>query len=281
VAVEIVFETHLLTTDNRGGRGRGPVGWAAVRLAARRPAGPVAGRLAAEEALALERPVMTYVRAQLGDRFQRQLTRAARRWRRPSSGRRAGDQSPVASGHLQTSAVCAADSNRPDTRLRFRRQQRTLPQPAGARRRSTAGDRPSTLCSGLRPVPCPRPAQGCGRCPRRTPAVRPALAPWPQLRKHSGRAVVSGSGGHRVPVCGRHGTADGQQPQACGTRQRERVRTDTCGLWRVRAPTRQWPTLIPATVSAAACMSGRTQKHRVRRRPGSRAGGRLPDQHRS
>jgi hypothetical protein len=48
--------------------------------------------LSAEEALALERPAMTYVRAQLGDRLGRQLARAYRRWRQPSSGRRAGDR---------------------------------------------------------------------------------------------------------------------------------------------------------------------------------------------
>jgi hypothetical protein len=35
------------------------------------------GGLTAEEALALERPAMTYVRGQLGDRLQRQLARAA------------------------------------------------------------------------------------------------------------------------------------------------------------------------------------------------------------
>jgi hypothetical protein len=37
------------------------------------------GGLSAQEALALERLAMTYVRAQLGDRLQRQLARAARR----------------------------------------------------------------------------------------------------------------------------------------------------------------------------------------------------------
>jgi hypothetical protein len=36
------------------------------------------GALTAEEALALERPAMTYVRGQLGDRLQRQLVRAYR-----------------------------------------------------------------------------------------------------------------------------------------------------------------------------------------------------------
>jgi hypothetical protein len=50
------------------------------------------GGLTAEEAPALERPAMTYVRAQLGDRLQRQLAQAYRRWRLPSSGRRPGDR---------------------------------------------------------------------------------------------------------------------------------------------------------------------------------------------
>jgi hypothetical protein len=50
------------------------------------------GGLTAEEALALERPAMTYVRGQLGDRLGRQLTRADRRWRHPTSRRRPGDR---------------------------------------------------------------------------------------------------------------------------------------------------------------------------------------------
>jgi hypothetical protein len=54
--------------------------------------GLLLGGLTAEEALALERPAMTYVRAQLGDRLYRQLARANRRWRHPSSGRRPGDR---------------------------------------------------------------------------------------------------------------------------------------------------------------------------------------------
>jgi hypothetical protein len=49
------------------------------------------GRLTAEEALALERPAMTYVRAQLGDRLDRQVARAYRRWPHPTSGRLPGD----------------------------------------------------------------------------------------------------------------------------------------------------------------------------------------------
>jgi hypothetical protein len=50
------------------------------------------GGLTAQEALPLERPAMTYARAQLGDRLQRQLARVYRQWRQPSSGRRAGDR---------------------------------------------------------------------------------------------------------------------------------------------------------------------------------------------
>jgi hypothetical protein len=50
------------------------------------------GGLTADEALALERPAMTYVRGQLGDRLQCRLARTDRRWRHPSSDRRAGDR---------------------------------------------------------------------------------------------------------------------------------------------------------------------------------------------
>ena len=50
------------------------------------------GGLSAEQALALERPAVTYVRGQLGDRLGRQLARAYQRWRQPSSGRRPGDR---------------------------------------------------------------------------------------------------------------------------------------------------------------------------------------------
>jgi hypothetical protein len=49
-------------------------GWRRGELPGRR-----LGGLSAQEALALERPAMTYVRAQLGDRLGRQLARTARR----------------------------------------------------------------------------------------------------------------------------------------------------------------------------------------------------------
>ncbi len=45
------------------------------------------GGLTAEEALALQRPAMTYVRAQLADRLQRQLAQAYWQSRHPSSSR--------------------------------------------------------------------------------------------------------------------------------------------------------------------------------------------------
>jgi hypothetical protein len=49
-------------------------GWRRGELPGRR-----LGGLSAQEALALERPAMTYVRAQVADRLQRQLARTARR----------------------------------------------------------------------------------------------------------------------------------------------------------------------------------------------------------
>ena len=48
--------------------------------------------LTAEEALALERPAMTYVRKQLRNRLDQQVRQAWRRWLHPTSGRRPGDR---------------------------------------------------------------------------------------------------------------------------------------------------------------------------------------------
>lgn len=50
------------------------------------------GRLTVDEALALQRPPVTYVREQLRQRLGRQVGRAFRRWLHPSSGRRPGDR---------------------------------------------------------------------------------------------------------------------------------------------------------------------------------------------
>lgn len=48
--------------------------------------------LTIEEALALERTAMTYLRAQLGDRLERRITRAQRRGRSSNSGRQPDDR---------------------------------------------------------------------------------------------------------------------------------------------------------------------------------------------
>ena len=47
--------------------------------------------LTAEEALSLERPAMTYLRAQLGDRLDGRIAQAHRRWRSSASRRRPDD----------------------------------------------------------------------------------------------------------------------------------------------------------------------------------------------
>jgi hypothetical protein len=95
------------------------------------------GGLTAQEALALERLAMTYVRGQLGDRLQRQIARAYRRWLHPTSGRRPGDAS-CSSGHPQAAAVSTVDSAVRPPRPRFRGAagHRTLPQPSRQRSRT-------------------------------------------------------------------------------------------------------------------------------------------------
>jgi hypothetical protein len=50
------------------------------------------GGLTAEEALALERPAMTYLREQLRGRLARQVSQAHMRWLHPTSGRQPGDR---------------------------------------------------------------------------------------------------------------------------------------------------------------------------------------------
>jgi hypothetical protein len=75
--------------DPQAAAGAVVAGWQRGDLLGRR-----LGGLTAEEALALERPAMTYVRAQLGGRLQRQLARASRRWRHQTSGRRPDERFP-------------------------------------------------------------------------------------------------------------------------------------------------------------------------------------------
>jgi hypothetical protein len=50
------------------------------------------GGLTAEEARAMKRPAMTYLRERLRQRLAGQVGRAFRRWLHPSSGRRPGDR---------------------------------------------------------------------------------------------------------------------------------------------------------------------------------------------
>jgi hypothetical protein len=59
--------------DPQAAAGAVVAGWQRGDLPGRR-----LGGLTAQEALALERPAMTYLRAQLGDQLQRQLARASR-----------------------------------------------------------------------------------------------------------------------------------------------------------------------------------------------------------
>jgi hypothetical protein len=101
VAHELVFVADL-TVELRAW----PYGtWATLGVDPRAAAGAVIaawrrgdltglrlGGLTAEEALALARPAMTYVREQLRRRLARQVGQAYRRWLHPTSGRQPGDQ---------------------------------------------------------------------------------------------------------------------------------------------------------------------------------------------
>jgi hypothetical protein len=118
------------------------------------------GALTAEEALALERPAMTYVRGQLGDRLGRQLTRADRRGGIPPA-----DGGPAtasrSSGHPQTAAV-STGGHQPSRR---NRQAAAVPQ-------STADM--AAVSAGCGSIPCDGPSDGqppaagfCGRCGHR------------------------------------------------------------------------------------------------------------------
>jgi hypothetical protein len=93
--------------------------------------------LTAEEALALERPAMTYVREQLRQRLARQVGQAYLRWLHPTSGRRPGQPLPVAADtrrQRQCPRWTAPSGHRPP--FRQRRGHRALRQPSGRRRRT-------------------------------------------------------------------------------------------------------------------------------------------------
>jgi hypothetical protein len=142
-------------------------------------AGLQLGGLTAEEALALERPAMTYVRGQLGSQLAGRIG---------GGGTGPADVGPAtashSSRHPQTAAVSAADTSHPDDIARRPRQGsaaaadnvggawRPLPCRRSVDGRSAAGGRHvPALLRGLRR--CPRvdgghPAQHPGRAPRRT-----------------------------------------------------------------------------------------------------------------
>ena len=92
---DLTVELRAWTTDSWAKVGVDPQAAAGAVVAGWRRGdllGLRLGGLSAEEALALERPAMTYVRAQLGDRLGRQLAHAYQQWRHPSTGRRPGDR---------------------------------------------------------------------------------------------------------------------------------------------------------------------------------------------
>jgi hypothetical protein len=178
------------------------------------------GALTAEEALGLERPAMTYVRAQLGDRLGRQLARAYRRWRHPTSGHLSGAASctssdPAGGGgvggghqpsghHRQAAAVPDAPLTLPqcppggvpcgghpglDSRPR-RGSAATVDTACGGcvhcrRRRACRDGRPPATAMS---PPCSGEPQACRR---RSAAVRPA--PGRNPGRPADTAAVSGS----------------------------------------------------------------------------------------
>jgi hypothetical protein len=78
---DLTVELRAWPTDTWAKLGIDPQAAAGAMIAAWRRGdltGLQLGELTAQEALALERPAMTYVRAQLGDRLQGQLARASR-----------------------------------------------------------------------------------------------------------------------------------------------------------------------------------------------------------
>jgi hypothetical protein len=218
------------------------------------------GGLTAQEALALERPAMTYLRAQLGDRLSRQLARA------PGGGgtRPAAAGPATGSGsraHRPPAAASRADSGRPDTGHGFRKQRWTAdagsvpgPRPTGhplrghhpAVRTASPGGRRSASISdtlavsaggGRCPLPaagrcvrivgyrrprCPRPAQSRGplRGGQRPSGQHPA-APGRTPRRTADTAAVSGS----VDTC--WGSVPGPRSQ--------RADSDGPGAWTVDA----------------------------------------------
>jgi hypothetical protein len=260
------------------------------------------GGLTAKEALALERPAMTYVRAQLGDRLQGQLARASRRWRHPrpaTGGQATASCSPavgsVRGGHWPSGHHRQA-AGAPDA-------PRTLPlcPPAAAARRPV-----DTLVwtaarvEVLLPLGTPYAAVGVHYRSRRGVHGRSAASDRhvPALRR--GAAAVSAAESGRpgqhlavlsdarraLPRCAVPWTPLGCGP---GRRRRQTSTVRTRGQWTRPADTRNLqaagtvdthdcgrarghcgsgPVGQPvAEPSTAACMSGRERERKVRHRP--------------
>jgi hypothetical protein len=132
------------------------------------------GGLTTEEALALARPAMTYVRAQLGDRFQRQVARADRQWRQSSSPP-AGRPLPVAA----------------DTRRLRQHPRRTPTVRTPTVRTVTAVPEAAADSHGVRGVRCAatQTAAAVSGCPAGSGGT--ATDPQPPFRHHGCAAQVA------------------------------------------------------------------------------------------
>jgi hypothetical protein len=92
---DLAVELRAWPTDTWAKLGVDPQAAAGAVIAAWRRGhfkGLQLGRLTGKEAMALERPAMTYVREQLRQRLSGQVRRAWWRWLHPTSGRRPGDR---------------------------------------------------------------------------------------------------------------------------------------------------------------------------------------------
>jgi hypothetical protein len=149
--------------------------------------------LTPEEALALERPAMTYVRAQLCDRLQRQLAQAYWQWLSSTQRMPTGRPLPVAADTRSVARVhCLRQMSATDTPR--------LGQPAASRFPSAAAD---TACGGRRPLPQPAGVADT--------AVRQRTSTRRQFRKHGGHCRVVRFGGHPRFRSLVGGAADGGQ----------------------------------------------------------------------
>jgi hypothetical protein len=92
---DLMVELRAWPTDAWASLGVDPQAAAAAVIAAwggGHVKGLQLGGLTREEAMALERPAMTYAHEQLRQRLDRQVRRAWWRWLHPTSGRRPGDR---------------------------------------------------------------------------------------------------------------------------------------------------------------------------------------------